>query len=160
MVNHQEIGEVLYTWQAKEFATTKRPLGWYAIAGLILIGVLAYAIYTRQWMTGAVVLMLAVLIYLSQRMVPRIFDHQLTSLGVVVGERFYSYTNFKSFWVVLDSNAPVANLLPNRRVGLLLTLQLGGADIEKVRSILAEHVAEDAGRGEDVIDKIGKALKL
>jgi len=149
---------VLYEWEAPEFGETGR--GWNVWVFVVLLLAAGWMIWTRQWIALAVVGMILAVLYLLKRVQPRKFTHQLTEAGIKVGERIHRYDQLKSFWVVLAGEARVVNLLPKRKWGLMLTLQLGDADVDKVRDILSKFLPEDASRGEDTIDRIGRFFKL
>ncbi|RLC37276.1 hypothetical protein DRH29_02545 [candidate division Kazan bacterium] len=160
MAEENKFGDVLYSWKAKEFSSNRRSAGWYVVAGIIFLAAVVYTIYIHQWIGLGVVVMIGVLIYLSQSMAPRVFDHKITDRGIAVGKKFYEYSNLRSFWIVLDKDNPTLNLMLNKKLSLLLTLQLGTADVERIRKILGDFLPEDANRGEDIADKITKFLKL
>ncbi len=155
----QEDQKILYEWEAPEFSGGSTT-GW---SGWTLAFLLIAAIWTAwvgQWVTLAVVVMVGLVIYLLRRTQPRTFWHRIMETGVEVGGKVYPYNKLKSFWIVLGQEARVVNLLPNRKFGLLLTLQIGDADVEKIRETLGKFLPEDASRGEDTVDRIGRFFKL
>lgn len=122
---------------------------------MVLLGV---AIFTKQWIGAALVVMIGVALYLLRTSAPRVFEHAITERGVVVGEKFYPYSQLQSFWILLSGGVGTLNLLSNKKFGLVMTLQLGEADIEKIRGSLSGKLPEDASRGEDMVDRVGKLL--
>ncbi len=155
----QENEKILYEWSAPEFSgggTT----GWSGWVFLILIVAAGWTIWTRQWVTLAVVMMIGLIVYLLRKASPRVFQHKIAESGVYVGEKLYPYGKLKSFWIVLGGDVRAVNLLPNKKFGLLLTLQLGDADVEMVRETLKKFLPEEASRGEDTVDKVGRFFKL
>jgi len=161
-MNNDQIGSVLYSWEAPEFIVSQEGggRGVNIAMAIVLLGLLAWAIWARQWVAAALVGMGGLAIYLLRTSQPRVFTHSLTDAGVLVGKKFYPYGKLRSFWLVLDGNVRVLNLLPSRKFGLALTLQLGDASIDKVRDALSGKLPEDASRGEDPIDKVGRMLKF
>ena len=152
-------GKTLYRWEALEFAQSRKGdarNGWILIGvGVILAGI---AVWLRQWTALALVVMAAVAVYLLRVSKPRVFEHTITDEGIGVGQRFYPYVQLRSFWILLNGDMRVLNVLSNKKWGLALTLQLGDADIEQVRAALTGRLAEDASRGEDIVDRFGKLL--
>ena len=139
---------------------TRRTPGWYGVAGLVALLAIGYTIYTSQWVGLAVVMMIGVIMYLVGRVSPRQFVHQLTDRGVKIGDKFYAYGQLRAFWVTIVPEGRALNLLPAKKLSLLLTLQLGDADVEKVREILLEFLPEEAGRGEDLVDRVGRWFRF
>lgn len=155
----QEDKKVLYEWSAPEFSGSGAT-GWSGWALLVLLIAAGWTVWVQQWVTLAVVVMVGVMVYLLRKSQPRVFQHQITETGVYVGERLYAYGKLKSFWIVLGGDVRIVNLLPNKKFGLSLTLQLGDADVERVRETLMKFLPEDASRGEDTVDKVGRFFKL
>ena len=78
----------------------------------------------------------------------------------VVRERFWPYGSLRAFWISRSEEGNVLHFLPNRKYALVLTLQLGKADVEKVRAILSDRLVEEEDRGEDMVDRIGRFFRL
>ncbi len=155
----QENEKVLYEWSAPEFSV-RETTGWSGWALLVLIVAVGWTVWAQRWVTLAVVLMVGLLIYLLRKTRPRLFQHQITEDGIYIGKRLHAYSGLKAFWIVLEGDTRVVNLLRNKKFGLLLTLQLGDADVEKIREALIKFLPEDASRGEDTVDKVGRFFKL
>lgn len=157
MAAEQENVKVLYEWEANEFSLRSSLSVW---VWVVLVIAAAWAVWAHQWIALATLVMIGVVVILSKRMQPRMFTHQITEAGVAVGNKLHAYSDLKSFWIVLDGKDRVLNLLPNKKVGLVLTLQLGDANVDKVREALVKFLPEDASRGEDAVDKIGRFFRL
>jgi len=150
-------GKMLYEWEASEFSQNT---GWSIWIWLVLLAAAGWAVWAKQWIGLGTLVMVAVVVFLSKNMRPRTFHHQITDAGVMVGDKLYSYDKLKAFWVVLDGEARSLNLLPDRKWGLLLTLQLGDANVDKVREALLKFLPEEGSRGEDTVDKVGRIFRL
>ncbi|MDD5606043.1 MAG: hypothetical protein PHR51_01820 [Patescibacteria group bacterium] len=161
MADKQDRGKELFSWQAGEFRAATRGVWWHVTVWALAILAVVYSVYIQSWFFIGVVVMIVVALYVLGRAEPRVFTHSITDSGILVGERFYSYDSLKSFWIVNDKIAGVTlNVMTAKRFDLLLTLQIQESDVEKVRQILSKFLPEDAGRGEDTIDKIGRFLKF
>ena len=66
---HHEHRKVLLEWEAPEFMPTPRGRTWYIVAGLVLLGFIAYAIYTDSLTMAIVFIMLALVFILSDKIV-------------------------------------------------------------------------------------------
>ena len=149
--------EILYEWTALEFGRTKRGSRWYlaVAAAALLLG--AYAVYTRDWLRWAALAMVRVVVGLVLRAGPREFRHALTPAGVWVGKKLYAYGDFSSFAIVESPDGGSLTLVPKRRLGLVISLQLGGADVERIRAVLSEYLEESDG-SEDLLDRMNRAI--
>jgi hypothetical protein len=156
----EDSGQIIISWEALEFTPSNRGVSWYWIAGIILIGICVWAVWFKQWTTLAVIVMLTVAIGLMQRMRPRQFQHALTDKGLLTDQRFTPYDRYRSFWVAATPDGPALNLVPNRKFGVALTLQLTPAVVEQVRETLSAHLPQEEIDSEDVVDRIGRYLKF
>ncbi len=157
--NFQEPEVPRYRWKAYEFKVSSRPPLWYWAMGAGLLAFMGYAFYTEQWLRLAVGGMLAIVVFLVARMQPREFDHSISDLGVRVGQQFYPYGNFKSFAVVPSEDGPKLVFETKQGYKANLTLQLGSADVEKVRALLKPELPE-VEKDEDPVDRMNRMLKL
>lgn len=152
--------KVIYSWQALEFnrPVTKKPV-WYLVLGVLWLALLAYTFYTQQWLRVVVVAVLGVVVWLMSRMQPREFAHAITEDGLLVGGNKYSFNKYRSFAVVKSSGGERLLLIPKQQLAQGLALQLGGADVERIRTIMAVILPEE-DREEDVVDRMNRWLNL
>lgn len=150
---------VLYRWTALEFSRAEKRPVWYLAAVAVAMILTVYAVYSRDWLRLAVLVMGAVTLFLVLRSKPQEFEHALTPEGIGVGRRSYKYSDFASFAVIDAPDGTKLRLLPKRRLGPALSLQLGGADVEKIRAILLEYLEEQDGE-EDLLDRMNRALGI
>ena len=151
---------VLYEWTALEFnRSNKRPVTWYWAVGGVWVLLAGYTVWMQQWIRLAVLLLLAVLIWLVSRMKPKEFRHTLTNSAIIVGGREYVYNQFSSFGVVNSQEGFKVIVSPNRALGPGLTLQVGGGDVERIRAILSQYLPEEE-KTEDIVDKANRWFKF
>lgn len=155
-----EEAEVLYSWQALEFSRPRaKAPGWYLVVGIIWLAMLAYTVYSQQWLRLVVVAVLGVVVWLVAKMQPREFRHAISAKGLIVGGKNYSFRNYRAYALVKGAEGNRLLLLPRQQLGQGLALQLGGADVERIRTIMAEVLPEEE-RGEDVVDRMNQWLNL
>ena len=155
----QDNKTILYSWTALEFGRTDRRPAWYLWAILIATALGAYLVYRQDWLRLAVLVMVAITTGLTLRMRPREFEHRLTDQGVGVGKKFYPYKDFSGFAILISPEGAKLVLSPVRKLGPALSLQLGGADVEKIRAVLSEYL-EEKEMDEDLLDRMNRALKF
>lgn len=160
MAQNVEPGKILYSWEAPEYEKTTRSPTWYVVAAVVVVLVIAYGIYARQWSLIAVTLVAAGALYFVGARTPKTFAHKIFDNGVEVGDKFYPFDQLKSFWIIADEDSQTLNLLQLGKFKFLLSLQLGDADVEKIRTSLVQFLPEETDREPDMIDKISRFLKL
>ncbi len=90
----------LLEWETPEFAHFERGKAWYAIAGLVLAGLLAYAFSTGSWSMGVAFALLAAVFLLTHRRKPRLTQAKIEALGLRYRNQFYPYHQIQAFWIV------------------------------------------------------------
>jgi hypothetical protein len=132
------------------------------VAGLILLFLVGYAVLTQNFLFALMVILFAVIVFLSHVRAPQMLDFVITDRGVLVNRRFYSFTDLSSFWII--SQPPFINNIyfDFQSTGRQpLSIPLDGQDPAEVRGILAEFLAEDGEKKEEPLsDLLWRMLKL
>lgn len=158
--NAQSVVNELYRWEALEFGeSSERTPSWYLGVGFVLLAFVAYSIYQGEWIRVGVAVMIAVVLVLMLRMKPRTFSHALTEEGMLVGGKVYSYGKYKAFGIVRGMEGSRMVVIPTQRLSPGLSLQLGGADVEKIRAIMTRFLPEQE-MDEDVVDRMNRWFRF
>jgi len=161
MENNQIEQNELAEWEAEEFEIQPRNLSWYAIRGGLLLLVAAYLVYIKNWILLATVLMLGMVFFLAGRLKPRILHCSISKSGVAVGDKTFGYDQLKTFWFSNVKGATKLHLISTFKLMPVISLRTNNIDLEsKIRAILSQFLPESKGRGEDLIDKVNRFLKL
>ena len=152
--------ETLLSWQAPEFIDHDRNHQWYIAAVVVILGILAYSVYTRDWFfIGVLMVMVAVSFkYLNQK--PSINLYAISRIGIFVNDRLYSFDDLHSFWIVYQPPVKTLNIMSVRKYMPALTIQLDDQDPVIIRSILKKFIPEQEKRGESFADKLSRVLKF
>lgn len=148
------------TWQAPLYVNRHKTIWWYLVIGLLVVGMLAYAILTAAWtFLMALVLFAGFYYYFNSQDIPDV-SITVSSLGIKVGEKVYPYAMFKTFWI--DHQPPISNeihFIPNNNYKYELSLNLQAQDIKAVKEYLHQYLPEWADRQrtftENIIHLIG-----
>lgn len=148
-------------WETSEFVYHPKTLVWFAIYGIISIGLLAFAIYTDSLITliAFILLILITLFFAVQK--PSEIDVELSELGIRVNQTFYYYKNITKFWINYNPGT-VKNLHfeTTAYINNVLKLELGHQDPTEVRKFLLNYLPEDLDRHEDIHDVIARKLRF
>lgn len=157
-----DVGRVLLAWETWEFPPVERSTKWYVLAGLIGLGMLIFAMLTRNFVFALIIIMFAVIMLMRDLRKPERVRVALTSEGVVFNNEFYPYGDIKDFSVIYEPPA-VSNLYLgfNGRFSPLVSIPLDDSDPNEVRSQLLPFVFENLDRdGESLTDILGRVYKL
>lgn len=153
--------EVILHWETPEFIRHPKGPLWYMIAGILIIGLIIYAIYTDSATMAIVFIVLAGVYYLTHNRDPRIIDIAVTRLGIYAGQTFYPYNMINSFWVVYQPPfVHTLNIKLSNKGGTKVTIQLNEQNPTKVRQTLSKEIPEVEGVHESVIDILIRLLRL
>ncbi len=155
-------GEEIHSWLIDEYERHERGPLWYAIAFIVGVGMVLYAMITQNFLFAIIVIMGGIIVGLSSMREPRRLLFQMTSRGVLVGDEFVPYKNLKSFWILYDPPHTKCLYLDFRNsITPHIRVALEDQDPLKVRSALLEFLHEESSReGEPISELLGRVLKL
>jgi hypothetical protein len=164
MANSMQTGdysnEPLLAWEAAEYVHYEKSRTWYLVAGVITILLIAFWIFSEDYIPAVAVALLAGVVYLYSHELPSIQQIVVNRLGIAVGDKFYPFVSVKSFWMIIDQNVRQLNIETTGKLGQTVTIQLGSVDPILVRKTLAVEIPEASGREESMLDRLARALKL
>jgi len=148
------------TWQASEFIHHEKSIMWFIVlfVGAILL-LLIDVVFVKSWTFGVLIVVLALGMALLGRRPPRTLHYALTSQGVRIEDKLYSFHDFHAFGVVQESALYSLRLVPNKRfmpmVSLYFPPDQGEQIVDMVGSVLPmEHIDRDP------IDKIVEKIRF
>lgn len=158
----EKIGKILASWQFPEFTKYERGPVWHIVAGLVVLGTLAYSIMTANFLF-AVIIVIAVIIWTLQlRKDPQMIDFSISDKGVTIGSSFYKYESLKKFWIIY--NPPETKSLYfdfKSVVKPAISIELQSQNPLKMRELLLQFLDEDLEKDDEPASEIWrKALKL
>ena len=156
---HAAAETTLMSWNAPEFTFTNKPAGWYALLALFFVAMIGLALYTRQYLTiGLLVLMCISLVIYAQRK-PRTLNYTITTHGVYVGEKSYHFDSFSSFYEISDYGQRVFELVPSKQLGTLVSLPIQEGEERTIESLLGSVLPKVPPRN-DLIDRLLRAMRF
>jgi hypothetical protein len=137
--------ETLMHWQAPEFETIfRREKKWYMYISLILVAIVAYAIYTNSPLMAIVFVLIGIVGYIYIQQDARILDFMITEDGIVAGREIYQFENISSFWIFYEPNEMKVISLRNRSCLLpFVHIPIHDQDPVKIRKILLKFIPEE-----------------
>jgi hypothetical protein len=152
---------VVLAWKAPEYQEYTRNWKYYAIVGVLFLAVLGYCIYTNDWFTLGVFVILAVFFLWYQRLKPVEKTYRFTQLGLYIDSRFYPYHDIHSYWLILGENNRTLNMYFAKKYVPQLTIMIPKEiDPLKIRNTLSKYVPEDVSRTENMMDILMRWFRL
>ncbi len=155
----QKIDKPVFIWESPDRIVYGKNISWYIAVAGVTLSLAAILYYQQLWSGMILVLIAATMFILLSQSKPRIVKCAVYNQGVVVDDKVYRYTDFKSFWLTL-SDIPKARFQMNGIAAGVLTMPLAETDPEQIRLYLSRYLPEDEDKGEDFSDIVNRFLKL
>lgn len=153
-------GEVLLYWQAPEHEPLELGPRSQLVVTILLIAIIAYALYTNSPLMAITFILIGVVGYLSLYREPRMIAFLVTDRGIIAGNEFYEFDSIQSFFIYRD--APFQNILSIRTTGKLVPyvhIPVQPNDIEMLRDTLDNFIPEEKHEP-GLIDTLEKLLHI
>ena len=98
------------SWHIPEYHGEQKTKLWYAIYALIGVALLAYAIFTQNFIFAVIIIFAAILIVIFDGGKAGMLEVTISDKGVMVGHEFYSYDQIEDFFIIYEPDAGVKNL--------------------------------------------------
>jgi hypothetical protein len=98
------------SWEIPEYQGEKKTMVWYTVASLVSIVLLAYAIFTKDWIFAVIIIFAAVMLIIIDGQKIGKLGVVISDKGVQVGKEFYRYEQIDNFFIVYEPEEGVKNL--------------------------------------------------
>lgn len=133
--------ELLLGWIAASRSFKPRQRQYYTTIAAIVLLICLILFFAGQFLPIAVVISFAFLAYILASVPPEQIEHYFTTYGVRVDDNIYYWDELGRFWFTTKYDQPVLHIEVNR-FPFRLTMLLGEAPVEEVRTILALALIE------------------
>ena len=152
----------MFQWTVKEYEKYTRERGWYIVVGIIGIALLAYAIIAANYLFALIIALIGIITFLHEMQDPMDVPFAITETGIVLGSKYYRYSEIKSFWIIY--NPPEVKKLYFSTDGVLkgqLQVSLLDYDPRPLRQFLSQYIMEDLEQEEEPLgDTLARRWQL
>lgn len=150
----------LVQWSANDSTENEKNRIWYIVFSIVVVFLIALDLFALKSYTFSVlvVVMTVTLLMLSRRP-PQLINYSLTEKGLYIGQRLYSFGDFKSFGLIDDQKRQYIMLLPIKRLSPGLVVYFPFEAGEKIVDFLGARLPMQELKL-DVVDKIVQKLHL
>lgn len=155
-------GEEFVGWDVPEYPRYKRGSLWYAGMSLAGIALLIYAVASANFLFALIIMMFALIVYLTSVVEPKVVRFAVTETGVRLGTSHRTFRDINRFWVVYQP-PQVRSLYIEFKSAMRprMIIDLRDMNPNEVRRVLGSFVAEDLSEDtEPLSDFIGRILKI
>jgi len=154
---------IFVEWKIPEYDKHERTRAWYVGASIVGIALVAYALFTSNFLFAIILIIGAIVIVLNDGREPDMIDFAITTEGVIVGRKFYNFNELKDFSIVYKPREGVKNLYFefNNPIKHRLSIPLLDMNPLPIRDFLLKYLSEDLERtDEPTSEMIGRVFKI
>jgi hypothetical protein len=142
--NFSSNDEPVFSWEAHEYEYIEKHPKWYWIMGLILLGIVVYAIITNSILMAILFILIGMLGYVYAEREPRLISMEINPDGIVVDKIMYEYEDLKSFWIFYEVEAGFKILSLHSKKTFLphIHIPVGDANPILIRETLLQYLPE------------------
>lgn len=148
------------TWMASEFIHHDKSFGWY-FGLLIGTAILAFFVYvlTKDVISAAVIIVAGVVLGAYGSRPPRQLQYTIDSNSLTIGDKQYSFHEFKSFTVIPEGAFSGIIFMPLKRFAPSLTVYYAPDDQEKIMAVLSAILPYEEPR-QDPVDNLMRRIRF
>ena len=115
--------EALLRWEGTEYIHQERSILWFIIVGVITLGMVLAALFLLHSYTFALLIpVMAVALFVYVRRPPEVVQYILSRKGLHIGDRLFTFDQFKSFGIVTHQATHSVALVPRKRFQIAQTI--------------------------------------
>ena len=99
------VGNVQHQWSVTEYERHDRAPFWYVFMISIGIVLVVFGLFTGNFLFSLIIILFAIILFLQSQQHPIEVPFLITNVGVVVSDRFYSYSELKEFYIIYQPPA-------------------------------------------------------
>ncbi|HWB39306.1 MAG TPA: hypothetical protein VG604_03645 [Candidatus Saccharimonadales bacterium] len=145
-------------WVGPEFIASEKPGGWYA--GLLVVTLVFAALLfllTGSIITVAAVIVGGLMVGVYGAREPRQLEYRLGASSLSVGNRHFSYENFRAFSIIKDNGIASIDFMPLKRFSPILTVYFHPDDEQVIAKLLSNRLPYQ-DRNPDAIERLMRRL--
>jgi len=150
------------SWTFPDYQKPDRSRNWYIWTGIFFFGMLAYAIFTANFLFGLIIIMVAIIIFINNNKKTEKVNFTISPDGIEIQGRHYSFKEIKKFWLLYEP-PEVKNLYFSFKSSIRPTLSVPLLDQNPliIRNLLKTYLPEDLEKeNESTSEALARVLKL
>lgn len=156
------IGDVQYEWSVKEYERHERGKNWYLIMSVLALLLIGYGVVSGNYLFALITVLFGIILFMQDMVEPMEVYFALTNTGIVVGKKFYRYSELNNFWIIY--NPPFTKNLYFGQNSILrhrIQVPLYDFDPRPIREYLVQYLQEDLEQEEEPLsDRMSRLMKI
>jgi hypothetical protein len=155
-------GETLHEWTIQEYEQHERALLWYILMLSVGLAMVLFAMFTGNFLFAVIIILFAIILFLQSHQLPPQVAFKITELGVILGDRFYPYSEFDSFYIIYQPPEVKTLYLTHKSIYRpMLRIPLLDENPVETRHTLREFLSEDLEKEEEpMADRVARNWRI
>jgi len=150
---------MLYSWTFLD--NKNRGTLWYTITFSIVIGLVIWGFFTKQYWMSFIVLLLSGLMFYIDNNSKDEMNVEITELGIKIWDSFYDYSKIKSYTFIYEwETAVILRLILSKKWIKILDVNIDNTVAAELKHILPQFIEENEQEDMSFTDKLIRMLKL
>lgn len=144
------LGTAIHEWRITEYERYDRSNRWYIVISVIGVVLVLYGLWDSNFLFSLIIMLAAIILFLWSHQEPTAVVFQITTTGIVVGNRLYPYNELENFYIVYEP--PEVKMLfisPKSTFRPTLRIPLDDQNPLQIRQTLRQFLAEDIDKEEE-----------
>lgn len=152
--------ETPLTWTASEYIDHNNGMTWYALllAGTLTLSGVIYFL-TKDMLATGTILILGIVVGIAAARRPQQINYELTSAGIKIGGKSYSFNSYRSFYIIKDGALHSISLMPLKRFSPALSVYFDPGHEEQIIEKLSHRLPFEEHEV-DFIEKLSRRLRF
>ncbi|MCX6780401.1 MAG: hypothetical protein NT034_04490, partial [Candidatus Magasanikbacteria bacterium] len=99
------IGDVQYEWNVNEYERHERSKNWYVAIGILGAILVGYGVVSGNYLFALITVLFGIILFMQDMVEPMEVYFALTNTGVVIGKKYYRYSELNNFWIIYNPPA-------------------------------------------------------
>ncbi len=160
LTEHTLTGDPLYQWVVEEYERHIRGTLWHVLIISVGIILVIYALATDNFLFAIIIILSAIILFLQSAVEPADVPFAIAELGIVLGNRFYAYNEFRAFYMIYNQETQTLFFDTKTAFRPDLRIPMGEQDPIEIREVLQAVLDEDLEKEEPLADRAVRHWKL
>ena len=150
---------MLYSWTFLD--NKNRGTLWYTITFSIVVGLVIWWFFTKQYWMSFIVLLLSGLMFYIDNNSKDEMNVEVGELGIKIWDSFYDYSKIKSYTFIYEwETAVILRLILSKKWIKILDVNIDNTVAAELKHILPQFIEENEQEDMSFTDKLIRMLKL